>query len=163
MQIIRNLTELDYLEIADTYNSASDYLQRCLGMSVHSRYTKVITQALKDYDIEWLYKAGEEGRETKHCPQCNKSFTSVLSDKQITCSKSCSALYQPRRGNLKQGKYIDYRKLAFKHLPHKCNKCGEVEQDFLVVHHKDKNRYNHSIENLEILCANCHLRIHSVA
>ncbi len=32
----------------------------------------------------------------------------------------------------------------------------------LVVHHKDKNRENNTIENLEVLCPNCHAIRHIV-
>ncbi|MBI4788965.1 MAG: HNH endonuclease [Chloroflexi bacterium] len=30
----------------------------------------------------------------------------------------------------------------------------------LVIHHIDRNRNNNGRENLAILCANCHARIH---
>lgn len=43
---------------------------------------------------------------------------------------------------------------------HKCEKCGLTEwQDQkipLEVHHKDGNHLNNEMENLELLCPNCH-------
>lgn len=54
----------------------------------------------------------------------------------------------------------EYRKLAFRNLPHKCNLCGWNEsEDILQVHHKDSNRNNRDLSNLEILCPNCHWTI----
>ena len=34
------------------------------------------------------------------------------------------------------------------------------DKDVLIVHHKDRDRNNSDISNLEILCANCHMKEH---
>ena len=53
-----------------------------------------------------------------------------------------------------------YRDLAFRHYPHKCAVCGYNEEPkILQVHHKDSNRTNNTVENLCILCPNCHAKI----
>lgn len=50
-----------------------------------------------------------------------------------------------------------YRKLAFDNQPHHCQMCGyDTNKAALVVHHIDHNRTNNSLDNLIILCANCH-------
>lgn len=41
-----------------------------------------------------------------------------------------------------------------------CERCGSTE--FLVVHHRDHNHYNNSLENLETLCKSCHQVEHEV-
>ena len=43
---------------------------------------------------------------------------------------------------------------------HICQKCG-MASERLDVHHKDLNRQNNDMENLETLCAACHGKIHS--
>jgi hypothetical protein len=47
----------------------------------------------------------------------------------------------------------------------KCECCGLREWMGkpipLELHHKDFNHYNNSIENLEILCSNCHMQKHN--
>lgn len=53
-----------------------------------------------------------------------------------------------------------YRKKAFKLLNNICDLCGYSNVDALEVHHKDKNRDNNDISNLQILCANCHTLTH---
>ncbi len=40
----------------------------------------------------------------------------------------------------------------------KCMRC-EI-RDPLVVHHKDRNPSNNRLDNLEVLCPNCHYREH---
>ena len=42
-----------------------------------------------------------------------------------------------------------------------CERCGSDR--FLCVHHKDENRTNNLIDNLETLCKSCHQRHHECA
>lgn len=41
-----------------------------------------------------------------------------------------------------------------------CQKCGYSKFDIFQVHHKDRNRDNNKLNNLEILCPNCHYEKH---
>lgn len=53
----------------------------------------------------------------------------------------------------------NYRTIIFKIAgkPRICERCGYDKHDAaIVVHHKDRNRDNNDISNLEVLCANCH-------
>jgi len=57
-------------------------------------------------------------------------------------------------------KRVDYRKLAFDHWEQKgqvvCAHCGFGIRAVLEVAHLDCNRSNCALENLAILCPNCH-------
>ena len=56
---------------------------------------------------------------------------------------------------------FDYRKIAFRNLIPICNRCSYNDFiEILVVHHKDRNRSNNDLSNLEILCPNCHAKEH---
>jgi len=44
--------------------------------------------------------------------------------------------------------------------PHKCYVCGYNDDErILEVHHVDENRNNNDINNLKILCPNCHKKL----
>ncbi len=49
-----------------------------------------------------------------------------------------------------------YRRIAFAVKPKVCERCGFNQEAAIVVHHRDRDRQNNDIANLEILCANCH-------
>ena len=54
-----------------------------------------------------------------------------------------------------------YRNFAFKHKKPECESCGYKKiVEVLQVHHKDRNRHNNHIDNLEILCPTCHQEEH---
>lgn len=38
----------------------------------------------------------------------------------------------------------------------KCEKCGIKDKRVLITHHKNKNREDNRLENLQTLCRNCH-------
>jgi HNH endonuclease len=115
-------------------------------------------------------------REEHKCcnPECNNKIilTEALLKKRmktsksglIFCSRKCKDFCQSLKSPIEELKLphygkgtFDYRKLAFDSKPHICEKCGynKIPQ-ILEVHHKDRNRNNNIITNLEILCPNCH-------
>jgi hypothetical protein len=86
------------------------------------------------------------------------------------CSRKCKEFSQSLKGNcpkIRPDHYGNssgistYRKLAFESFSHKCNRCEYNKiLDVLQVHHKDRNRENNKLENLEILCPTCHMEEH---
>jgi 5-methylcytosine-specific restriction endonuclease McrA len=58
--------------------------------------------------------------------------------------------------NSKQKKWHKVRKLVI--IENRCVKCGFVAENLcqLDIDHKDENHENNSLENLQVLCANCH-------
>jgi len=54
------------------------------------------------------------------------------------------------------GRY-SYRAIALRTYDKICNRCGyDLHPEILQVHHKDRDRTNNTIDNLELLCPNCH-------
>lgn len=55
-----------------------------------------------------------------------------------------------------------YRYKALERYGHCCNRCHyDKNLDVLEVHHKDRDRANNHISNLEVLCKNCHHEEHA--
>lgn len=85
------------------------------------------------------------------------------------CSRACKDvaqridglkdLHPPHYGTGTGGS--TYRQLAFRSFPHYCNRCKwDIEPGILIVHHKDRDRTHNKVENLELLCPNCHEHEH---
>lgn len=104
------------------------------------------------------------------CYVCGAEFHRPPSKKQISksglqfCSRACKEAAQSIEGGVEEiqpGHYgtgrSSYRKKAFKHYPNECARCGWKQVvELLVVHHRDRDHGNVAVENLEILCHNCH-------
>lgn len=56
---------------------------------------------------------------------------------------------------------VNYRKLAFDNYPPICAYCGFGIPEVLEVPHLDGNRENNALDNLAILCPNCH-KMHDI-
>ena len=82
------------------------------------------------------------------------------------CSHVCSDLARKEENGalistLDSGKHVNYRKKALKFHGEQCVLCGYNEHvGVLEVHHIDKNTQNNSLDNLVVLCANCHKMTH---
>ena len=61
--------------------------------------------------------------------------------------------------NIGTNKIYAYQRIAYEKYGKKCSICGEIEGQ-IDVHHKDENRKNNKVENLQVLCASCHAKLH---
>jgi hypothetical protein len=81
--------------------------------------------------------------------------------KNIFCSHACAngVMNALRSGknhpNWKIGK-ASYRRHAFKHYGEACTVCGYSVKEVLEVHHRNGNRSNNKIKNLDVLCPTHH-------
>lgn len=106
------------------------------------------------------------------CAHCNtfifksKSKADKSKSGLLFCSRECKDLAQTYISEIQPEHYgkgsgsASYREKAFRYYKNVCSMCGYSNKNALEVHHKDKNRDNNSIDNLEILCANCHTLTH---
>ena len=99
------------------------------------------------------------------CSYCHKKIIRLKSELnknktgKLYCSREC--------GNRDKNENITnktdgsaYRRNALATYPNECCACGYKEDiRILEVHHLDENRNNNHIDNLRILCPNCHKKL----
>jgi len=103
-------------------------------------------------------------RKETPCVVCGKPI--LAGRHKISCSRACANIYRARVGykyNKPRDKVKGQRALKLRLLETRgrvCEKCGYNKYEILQVHHKDKDRSNNDIENLELICPNCHCEEH---
>ncbi len=103
-------------------------------------------------------------RKEKPCVVCKKLI--LASENKKTCSRSCA---NKRRVGIKykigspQDKVKSQRSLKIRLINLRgknCERCGSNKYEILQVHHKNRDREDNKLENLEIICPNCHAEEH---
>lgn len=104
-----------------------------------------------------------------NCSNCGKEIERVVTKVATVkhghhfCSRSCKDLSQRLDGNcpdIRPAHYgngnrkYSYRKVGLG-IAKECG-CGESRKYLLTVHHRDGNRQNNDLLNLETVCFNCH-------
>jgi len=103
-------------------------------------------------------------RNEKPCPICGKMILAGANKK--TCGRSCAnkmrtgITYHRSRPN---DKVVSQRAIKVRVMEERgtaCERCGYAIREVLHVHHKDRNRQNNVMDNLELICPNCHYEEH---
>ena len=94
---------------------------------------------------------------------CIACGTHLEDKKQVTkfCSKQCGSSYMSVITTLSDPNLpmhnLRYKYKGFVFNGFKCNKCGyDKDPRVLCVHHIKGKKHGNSVDNLEVLCANCH-------
>lgn len=107
---------------------------------------------------------GISNRKEKPCVICGKLILSGQNKK--TCSRRCANKH--RIGikylvNRPRDKVKNYQSLKIRLLEQrgkKCKRCDYEKYEILQVHHRDRNRTNNELVNLDLICPNCHFEEH---
>jgi len=107
---------------------------------------------------------GKSCRKESPCPICGKLVLAGLNTK--TCSRACSNKYREGikykigrpRDKAKTAYFLKVRLLAVR--GDKCERCSYDKTAILQVHHKDRDRNNNNLDNLALICPNCHYEDH---
>jgi hypothetical protein len=99
------------------------------------------------------------GSVTITCRHCAKEFRASPSQNRRYCSIAC---VNKAEKSTWRAVFTTVRKnMSRRGLISSCNRCGYSKSPkILGVHHKDRNRKNNDLPNLEILCPNCHSEEH---
>lgn len=114
-------------------------------------------------------RLGSRNRVSVVCANCGAKFLKHPSNLKTKtgyhfCNKVCKDAAQRLDSGVgytlphyKDGAGGSYRRRALREHGECCNSCGYVVcSSMLDVHHKDGNRDNNNLENLEVLCVWCH-------
>lgn len=85
-----------------------------------------------------------------------------------TCSRACAnknrrGIFYKKRGEQTKDKVKYYLSLKSRLLAARgnvCERCDYDKPEILQVHHRDSNQANNELDNLELLCPNCHAEEH---
>jgi hypothetical protein len=103
-------------------------------------------------------------RKENPCLICNKPILSGLNKK--TCSRACANIHRTGiqykinrpKDKVKSQKALKLRLLGERGS--KCERCDYKKYEILQIHHKDRNRNNNDLNNLALICPNCHYEEH---
>ncbi len=98
------------------------------------------------------------------CATCGKLILGGLNKK--TCSRGCANTH--RAGlKYKRGRPRDkasgtraLKRLIIEERGGHCERCHYDKTRIIQVHHKDRDKTNNTLNNLELLCPNCHMEEH---
>ncbi|MBI3632980.1 MAG: HNH endonuclease [Candidatus Vogelbacteria bacterium] len=135
----------------------ASYIQRGWG-----KYCSKRCQAKAQRNGQWL-----------HCDYCEKLIYRTPKDfvrsesKKFFCSVGCHCAWENknRRSGENAPNWIAgqrvYKNLLIRAgIKRICGQCRLRDERVLVAHHRDRNRRNNRLDNLEWLCMNCHYLEH---
>lgn len=107
---------------------------------------------------------GIHQRKEKPCVVCGKMIMSKFNKK--TCSRSCANIHRAGikykigspRSKVKSQQAVKLR--LIEQRGKKCERCSYDKYEILQVHHKNRDRNNNELDNLELICPNCHYEEH---
>jgi hypothetical protein len=119
---------------------------RALGLVVAGGNYATLRGWIRDYSLDtshWLGKAHLRGRRNEHAPKYDLSYILVVDS--------------PYRGGTH---LLKQRLIAAGLLTEVCDRCGlsdwQGESISLHLDHINGHRFDHRLQNLRILCPNCH-------
>ncbi len=130
--------------------------------TVYRRPVEIQRNGGKAYCSQTCY--GLASRREKPCVICAKPILASLHKK--TCSRACANINRTGikyhmgspRDKVKDQRVVKSKLMQARGV--RCERCGYDKREILHVHHKDRDRGNNELNNLELICPNCHYEEH---
>lgn len=103
-------------------------------------------------------------RKESPCLVCGKLILAGLNKK--TCSRGCANRHRAGiqyKINRPRDKVVSERALKIRLMKERgevCERCRYDKLEILQVHHRNRDRNNNDLGNLELICPNCHCEEH---
>lgn len=103
---------------------------------------------------------GQSLRKESPCLICKTPILAGMNKK--TCSRKCANVhrigirYKIGRPKDVVASQKSLKQRLLRERGNKCERCDYSEYSILQMHHKDRNRENNVLSNLELVCPNCH-------
>lgn len=96
-----------------------------------------------------------KGEKSYSCVHCGNKFFDSPSKNRKYCSIACVS--KTKKSDWTATFQTVRKSMIRRGAIQQCERCGYHEcKQILGVHHKDRDRNNNSLKNLEVLCPNCH-------
>lgn len=145
--ILYDFTPTELQILLDTSDSYSDLLRK-IGLNPKGRNPDTLKKIIKEYNLDETQLNKNRSRLYSRCSLIPKLKNTIPLEDILSNKKSYSSSKLLKR--LIKENYKEY----------KCEICGINEWQnkpiVLQLNHKDGNHFNNNIDNLEILCPNCH-------
>lgn len=136
-------------KLLDESESYASVLEK-LGMSRHGHNYKTLNKYIKEFDCD-LSKINKNRKQ-----QRNSELHALHNKKLIPLEDIINGEYKQKY----KGSKLKDRLIKAGYKTHQCERCGLTEwlgnPIPLQLHHKDGDHDNNLIENIELLCPNCH-------
>lgn len=132
------------------------------GKSIYRRPCELEKTGGRGYCSSACY--GISCRNEKPCVVCGAMILAHFHKK--TCGRSCA---NKRRAGIRYKMGSPHDKVKSQHSLKlrllkergpQCERCGYNKFEILQTHHKDRNTNNNDLNNLELICPNCHFEEH---
>jgi 5-methylcytosine-specific restriction endonuclease McrA len=147
--------------VSEEYKRNSNTACSVCGIAIYRRPAVLKQNSGRAFCNQTCY--GLAMRKEHPCTVCGKPILASANKK--TCSRSCANTQRagikydgPRKDKVHFQRGLKMRLLK-KRGP-VCERCGYAKYEILNVHHKDRNREHNELDNLELLCPNCHAEEH---
>lgn len=149
-----------YTGLVKTYSRKPNTACKVCGLVIYRRPSEINSGQV--FCSSRCY--GISTRKEHPCVVCEKPI--LAGENKKTCSRSCAnsnrAGIEYKTGRKKDkvttGRAIKLRVIELRGPS--CERCHYNKTEILQVHHKNRNHEDNALDNLELICPNCHYEEH---